>query len=123
MGPNPEEDLLNDVMTFLKHTLAHSVVGIRLLAELVKEVSKNEAKLSPAKQRKIAVRVFHYRCLVFTLMQTAFREKTLLKVFKLGLDSLQRVLQADGQQNGVEAQQQALLKEVFSWLPITHQLT
>lgn len=94
---NPEEQIIRDVRPFLEHSLAHSIMGMNLLQELVNAISKNTEGLSSPVQRRI---------------QTVFREKTLLKIFEIALHSLKRVVTLALATNEKDRQQQLTLRHL-----------
>lgn len=88
----PVEGMLQQILPFLKHSMTHMIWGICLLQQLVYEMSNSVKGVSLAKQRKIA---------------TAFREECLLEIFKMGIGSLECVINSPPMEP--ERQQQPLL--------------
>lgn len=112
-GGQPEVDdpLLHVVakkMILESPTLASTLVGVTVLYMSVEEMSKQLPHLWPAVQRKTAV---------------AFRDRCLLDIFKLGLQTLQKLLvsptpmvePAKTQQKSLVLNTLALLQQVFSF--------
>eukprot|EP01127_Copromyxa_protea_P017596 TRINITY_DN5388_c0_g1_i1.p1 TRINITY_DN5388_c0_g1~~TRINITY_DN5388_c0_g1_i1.p1 ORF type:complete len:1092 (-),score=154.28 TRINITY_DN5388_c0_g1_i1:102-3377(-) len=95
------QTLVEDVMPFLKHSLAHSIIGIHLLQQMSEEISKRLPTISTPKQRKIAV---------------IFRENSLQEIFKLGFSSMQVILGSQAKNDTEQRQQDILVQETLKLL-------
>eukprot|EP01126_Amoeba_proteus_P053458 TRINITY_DN6514_c0_g1_i1.p1 TRINITY_DN6514_c0_g1~~TRINITY_DN6514_c0_g1_i1.p1 ORF type:complete len:791 (-),score=134.40 TRINITY_DN6514_c0_g1_i1:1277-3649(-) len=87
------EAVVKPLMPFLTHSLPHSIFAISILSQLVKEMSEATKGIPLGKQRKISY---------------AFREDCLREIFRLAIESLQRLLSA-GSVQGQEAQKQQMM--------------
>jgi len=88
--------LVAEMLPFIRHSVPHSIVGIKLLSSLVFEISHRLPSTSAAKQRKISV---------------LFRESTLLDILRLGLSHLQGVLTMQATNDLERHQFDVLLKQ------------
>jgi exportin-7 len=111
MGEDGEDPLLHVVAKKLiteNPTLASRLVGITVLVSSIEELAKPLPHLWPAVQRKTAV---------------AFRDRCLLDIFKLGLQTLQKILMspspmtepAKSQQKSLVSATLDLIQRVFSF--------
>jgi exportin-7 len=76
-------DILDEIGKFLQGSVAHCIIGIQVLHELVVEMNTVESARSLANHRKVA---------------GSFRDETLYDVFTLSTTLLQQTIVTDGQQ-------------------------
>jgi len=94
------EDIIDEIIPFLSHSLTHSIIGFSLFRQLVYEISESMDQFPYSKQRKIAI---------------AFREKCLKNIFQIGMQALKNLVKSDVHST-YQSHQSTLIEEILQLL-------